>query len=88
MDKLFQLNIITPGRTAFSGKVVSLTAPGELGYFGILANHCPLISTLIPGKITFKDQSGTVSILQSTGRGFLEVIKNEVTLLADEVVSG
>ena len=85
MDKIFQLEILTPGKTVFTGTVESLVAPGALGYLGVLANHAPLVTTLVPGKITFRNPSGSVQTLQSTGGGFLDVAHNRAVILADAV---
>lgn len=84
-DKTFTLKILTPRKRIFSGEVTSLVAPGELGYLGILSNHAPLVTTLAPGKVTFRDPSGATRALQSLGQGLLEVHHNAATLLADEI---
>ena len=85
MDKTFKLDILTPGKTLFSGEVTSLVVPGALGYLGVLANHAPMVTTLTPGKVTFRDSSGNPVTLLSKGSGFLEVYKNRATLLADDI---
>ena len=86
-SKTFNLQIFTPRKRVFSGEVSSLVAPGELGYLGILANHAPLVTTLIPGKVTFREPSGGARTLQSLGDGLLEVNHNNATLLLDEVAA-
>ena len=81
----FNLEILTPRKRIFSGEISSLVAPGELGYLGVLANHAPLVSTLLPGKVTLRETSGGTQVLQSLGEGLLEVYHDRVTLLLDEV---
>ena len=81
MAKTFQLNILTPEKIVYAGSAASLTAPGEAGVLGILADHAPLVTTLSAGKISFKDQDGRQTALESQGKGFLEVFKNEVTVV-------
>lgn len=81
----FTLEILTPQRRVFHGKVISLVAPGVLGYLGILANHAPLVTTLTPGKVTCRGEEGAPTLLQSTAGGILEVCHNSVTLLAEEI---
>ena len=84
-NKQFQLDIITSQRAIYHGMVYSLVVSSELGYMGILANHAPLIANLIPGKISFKeDPSGNFRQIDSKGKGFVEVIKNNVTILLDK----
>ena len=84
-EKTFSLEILTPARTVFTGEITSLMAPGALGYLGILANHAPLVTTMTPGTITYRDSSGRAGTFQSTGSGLLEVYKNRATLLADGI---
>ena len=83
----FSLQILTPKRKVFSGEVTSLVVPGEMGYLGILSNHAPLVASLVPGKVTFRDPSGATRVMQSAGEGLLEVHHNQVTLLVDGIAS-
>ena len=83
MPKLFTINIITPDSSLYHGEVSSLVAPGEIGYLGILANHAPLITNLVPGKIVIKKEGNSPHIINSKAKGFLEVVKNNVTILLD-----
>lgn len=85
MDKTFALQILTPRKRVFSGEVTSLVAPGEVGYLGILSNHAPLVTTLVPGKVTFRDPAGGTRVMQSLGEGLLEVQKTRAVLLLDDV---
>jgi F-type H+-transporting ATPase subunit epsilon len=77
------LEILTPAKQIFQGQVSSLTAPGALGYLGILSNHAPLVTTLEPGKVVYRDAQGGSVTLRSSGNGLLEVGHNKATLLAD-----
>ena len=88
MDKTFTLQILTPKKKVFSGPVHSLVAPGALGYLGVWANHAPLITTLTPGKITFRDTTAQTKTLRSHAEGLLEVYHNQATLLVDEIEEG
>ena len=85
--KTFTLEIVTPERIVFSGPVTTAVAPAAYGYLGILANHAPLLATLAPGKITFRHPAGTLTTVQCLGSGFLEVQRNQVVLLADEIAA-
>ena len=82
---LFNIQVLTPQRSVFSGPVVSLIAPGALGQLGVLAHHAPLLTKLVPGKIILKKETAETLVFESMGNGFLEVHKNQVTLLADAV---
>jgi F-type H+-transporting ATPase subunit epsilon len=81
---VFKLSVVTPEKTVFEREAVSIIAPGSEGYLGILTNHAPLITALIPGKLTVTDASGQDTDYALSG-GFLEVSHNLVTILADAI---
>ena len=83
-DKSFQIEIVTPQKIHFSGEVVSVTAPGELGQFQIMRNHAPLLSSLTKGKVKLALADNTeqsFSILD----GFFEVSSNKAILLTETI---
>jgi len=81
---LFKLSVVTPERPVIDQEVRSIIAPGSEGYLGILTDHAPLITTLIPGKLSVTDQSSHEAFYAVSG-GFLEVSHNIVTILADAI---
>ena len=76
-----QLQIITAEREVFSGEVDTLVAPGVAGQLGILPNHAPLMTVLQPGELLVRT-GGDESYLALSG-GYLEVLGNQVIVLAD-----
>jgi F-type H+-transporting ATPase subunit epsilon len=87
----FHLQIISPQRVEFDGDVESLVAPGEDGYLGVLANHAPLLTTLKDGSLTFRPHNGGAGAKERyrvSGGGFLEVHRNKVIVLANQVSKG
>jgi F-type H+-transporting ATPase subunit epsilon len=82
----FHLTVLTPERMVLEQDVYSIVAPGSAGYLGVLRNHAPLITTLVPGKLTVKDL-GQKPTVYAIGGGFLEVSRNHVTILADTLES-
>jgi F-type H+-transporting ATPase subunit epsilon len=82
MPESFQLTVLTPVRTLLDERVESVVAPGSEGYLGVLANHAPLITALIPGKLTVRLAGGETRIFALSG-GFLEVSANRAVILAD-----
>ena len=76
-----QLQIITAERAVFTGQVDALVAPGVAGQLGILPNHAPLMTVLQPGELMVR-ADGDESYLALSG-GYLEVLGNRVTILAD-----
>ncbi len=76
-----QLEIITAEQQVYGDEVELVVAPGIEGELGILANHAPLMTALQPGEILIR-KDGEETYLAVTG-GFLEVMGNKVTILAD-----
>ena len=81
---MYNLSIVTPEKKFYEDEVNSLIAPGTLGYLGILTDHAPLLTELVPGKLAVKDSKNQEKIFAVSG-GFLEVLKNNVTILADSI---
>jgi F-type H+-transporting ATPase subunit epsilon len=81
---MFRLSAVTPDKIVFEQDVTSIIAPGMVGYLGILTDHAPLITPLVPGKLEVKDTHGQKSDFFVSG-GFLEVSKNVATILADAI---
>jgi F-type H+-transporting ATPase subunit epsilon len=82
----YQLTIVTPEKMVFDQKVISLTAPGSIGYLGILANHAPIMTGLVPGKLSIRTQEDKSLVFAIDG-GFLECSFNKVTILADAIIA-
>ncbi|MHB1050933.1 MAG: F0F1 ATP synthase subunit epsilon [Bacteroidota bacterium] len=81
-SKNFQLDIVSPNRTVYSGTVQSFSAPGIVGNFQVLFNHAPLLSSIGIGEIKVIDAEGK-KLLFATSGGFVEVKSNKVILLAE-----
>lgn len=86
MAELFHLSVLTPEASVLEADVVSVVAPGSEGYLGILAHHAPLITALVPGKLSVKDAEGRENVYALSG-GFLEVSDNKAVILADALES-
>lgn len=76
-----RLEIITAEQQVYGDEVDLVVAPGIEGELGILAHHAPLMTALQPGEILIR-KDGEETYLAVTG-GFLEVMGNKVTILAD-----
>ena len=78
----FSLEVVTLKRVIFSGMVEGITAPGTVGYFGILRGHTPFVSSLQPGLFTLilpREQKKTMAI----SGGFLLTDGEKAIVLAD-----
>ncbi|MCE2404476.1 MAG: F0F1 ATP synthase subunit epsilon [Dehalococcoidia bacterium] len=75
------LEIVTAEREVYSDDVEAVNAPGVEGDLGILPHHAPLMTSLQPGELMIR-KDGRDEYLMVSG-GFLEVMGNRVTILAD-----
>ncbi len=80
MPKL-RFEIVTAERMVYSDDVDVVVAPGVKGQLGILPNHASLLTMLQPGELMVRKE-GEETVMFVSG-GFLEVMQNRVTLLAD-----
>jgi F-type H+-transporting ATPase subunit epsilon len=89
-----KLSLTTPKGALVDADVEEVTAPGELGEFGVLPGHVPLMSALKPGVLWYKtkDRTGVIAV----GEGFLQVAplphadpgRDRVLVLVDQAVRG
>lgn len=81
MADTLRLRVVTPERLLLDEEVDEVTAPGTVGEFGVLPNHITFLSSLQPGRLTYK-RGAQVHALAVSG-GFAEVVDNVMTVLAD-----
>ena len=77
----FSLRVVSVERSLFEGDVDFVVANGADGELGILPHHAPLMTILKPGAL--KIRHGGNEELLFVGGGFLEVLPDRVTVLAD-----
>ena len=80
---MLTLNIISPEKIIFKGEVEMVKVPGVMGEFEILNNHAPIISALQKGIVEYGTGSDRTQI-EVIG-GFVEVLKNEVSLCIEQI---
>jgi F-type H+-transporting ATPase subunit epsilon len=73
--------VVSVERSLFEGDVDFIVANGADGELGILPRHAALMTSLKPG--TLKITQGDKETLLFVGGGFLEVLPDRVTVLAD-----
>ena len=83
-ERLF-LEVVTPERAVVSEEVQIVVAPGSEGEFGVLKEHTTFLTSLKSGILRYKTASGTEKKLQVEG-GFVEVLPDKVTVLAESAV--
>jgi F-type H+-transporting ATPase subunit epsilon len=74
------LEIVTPDRSLIRDDVDEIVAPGSEGYLGVLPGHTPLLATLKVGELWYR--IGQEKHYVAIGGGFLEVLPDRVTVLA------
>ena len=78
-----KIEIVSPERLAVSQQALSVTVPGEEGYFTVMGDHAPLMSTLKPGFITVTDMGNIAHVYYVRG-GFADVAPTGLTILAED----
>jgi F-type H+-transporting ATPase subunit epsilon len=78
-----QLEIITPDKKVYSGKVDLVQVPGTKGLFEVLEYHAPIISTLEKGRV--KILEGSAESFFYIDGGVIEVKNNQVIILAESI---
>ena len=75
------LEIVTPEKMTFSGKVEEVTIPGTEGEFGVLRGHEAFLSSVDIGELNFiKEGKKTY---YSVNTGYAEVTASKVTILIE-----
>ena len=76
-----RLEIITAEREVYADDVDVVVVPGMEGQLGILPHHAPLMTMLQPGELAIRKDGESTYLAVSAG--FVEVLGNKVTILAD-----
>jgi len=85
MASTLKLEIVTAEGPAYSQDVEMVTLPAVGGQIGILPQHVPLMSQMVPGEIIVR-QGGQDHFL-AVGGGLIEVTADRVSILTDMAVS-
>jgi len=80
--KPFTVDVVSPEATIWSGEATFVLARTPEGEIGILADHEPLLAALVTSAVEVEGADGSRTIIGVHG-GFLQVLKNQVTLLTD-----
>ena len=79
----YPLRVVSVERSLFEGEVEFMIANGAEGELGVLARHAPLMTILKPGPLRIQETYGGEEQVLFVGGGFLEVLPERVTVLAD-----
>lgn len=76
------LEVVTAERLVLEDNGIDVViAPGAAGELAILPEHAPLITPLVPGELRVR--KGNDESAYFVAGGFLEVLNDKVTILAD-----
>ena len=81
MSDELMLEVVTPGRIVFTGKVEEVTLPGTEGEFGVLRGHEPFLTSVDIGELYFLAYGKKVHYAVNTG--YAEVTGSKVTVLIE-----
>ena len=81
---MLHLEIVTPEQKVYSDDVDSVVIPGVEGELGVLPEHVPLMTQLLPGEL--RVLKGGEELRLAVGEGFVEIGADKVVVLTDMAV--
>lgn len=84
MAGTLKLEIVTPDAKVFSDDVEMVTLPGVEGEMGIYPQHVPVLTQIVPGEISVR-QNGRDFFL-AVGEGFVEITGQRVAIMTDMAI--
>jgi len=78
-----QVELVAADRVVWSGQASEVLARTVSGDLGILANHAPLLSLLVPGVVEIRPLDGD-TVRAAVDEGFLSVADNHVSILSED----
>lgn len=82
--RTLRVSVISPSRVGFEGEARAIVAPAHDGKLGILYGHAPMVVLLGSGELVVRT-AGDGDRRFHVSRGFLQVVDNVVSVLAEEV---
>ena len=82
-DDTLQIELVAADRVVWSGQASQVIARTVEGDLGVLPNHSPLLSLLVPGVVEITPTEGA-PFRASVGDGFLSVADNHVSILSED----
>jgi len=81
--KKLQVSVISPTSIGYVGEGESVIVPAYDGLMGILYGHAPLMTLLGEGDVVVRN--GSEEHRTPVSGGFLQIVNNEVSVLAERV---
>ncbi len=83
MAEMFKLQIVTPERVFYEGDASMVELSTTEGDIGVYANHIPMTAIVAPGIL--KIHEGAEVKKAALHAGFIEVLPQEVTIMAEVI---
>lgn len=84
-ENSLHFELVSPERLLISEAVASVTVPGSDGYFTVLRDHAPFMTTMKPGVVEITSEASELSRIFVRG-GFADVGASGLTLLAEDAI--
>ena len=82
-DDTLQIELVAADRVVWSGQASQVIARTVDGDLGVLPNHAPLLSLLVPGVVEITPIEGA-PFRAAVEEGFLSVANNRVSILSED----
>ncbi len=79
------LVVLTPDKELFHGSVTSVNVPAIGGRFEVRRGHAAIVAALEKGEVRFQPTKGEKKSIRIE-QGFIEVLRDEVSLLVTGVI--
>lgn len=83
MSEAFSFELVSPEALVLGGEASEVVVPGVEGYFTVMANHSPFMTTVKTGIVDVKMSDGEAKKIFVRG-GFADVSPTGFTLLAEQ----
>jgi len=83
MSDPLQIELVSTDRVVWSGQASEVLARTVEGDLGVLSDHAPLLSLLVPGVVVITPVEGDV-VRAAIAEGFISVANNHVSILSED----
>ena len=83
-ERAFAVEVIAPDRVFYSGNAIMLELCTTEGEIGIYKNHLPITAVIAPGIMRIRESDSVVKVA-ALHSGFVEILQDKVTVLAEIV---
>jgi F-type H+-transporting ATPase subunit epsilon len=81
-----RVRLVTPEKILVEDTADAVELPAKTGYMEVLYGHAPLMAELGAGDVTLHGVGGSESTRYNVSWGFVEVLPDRVTILANDAI--